>query len=335
MAFLGLFGNYNRPGPGVSKDEPKKPPYIRYFQLMGRKYGKLMQLNLLFLVPFVIAVALMLVLFFFFPHFSLRVGIQDDLAVDINLWFLCVVPIPLFLISPFWAGMTYVTRNFAREEHAFVFSDFMDAVKNNWKPFLLNGLVLYIAWMLLSFSMIYYYYQTAFNSMMIIPFALCFLIAVILLFCQYYIPLMIVTFDLPLRKIYRNALIFAIIGLWRNLLLTIIFGAVLFLFSAFFTSLVTIVIGLAFILLCLFSFVSYSTNFIVYPLVEKLMIQPYYNNQEKTEENKNDEDEDKEIENEQRGQMDQEDKPEYVYVNGRLIKRTLVEDEQVFTDKHE
>ena len=33
--------------------------------------------------------------------------------------------------------------------------------------------------------------------------------------------------------------------------------------------------------------------------------------------------------------MDQEDKPEYVYVNGRLIKRTLVEDEQVFTDKHE
>ena len=65
------------------------------------------------------------------------------------------------------------------------------------------------------------------------------------------------------------------------------------------------------------------------------MIQPYYNNQEKTEENKNDEDEDKETENEQRGQMDQEDKPEYVYVNGRLIKRTLVEDEQVFTDKHE
>ena len=43
-----------------------------------RKYGKLMQLNLLFLVPFVIAVALMLVLFFFFPHFKVAYEGHED-----------------------------------------------------------------------------------------------------------------------------------------------------------------------------------------------------------------------------------------------------------------
>ena len=67
FGFFG-FGNYSRPGPGVSKDEPKKPAYIRYFQLMGRKFGKLMQLNLLFLVPVAVVVFLMGCLFFFAPE---------------------------------------------------------------------------------------------------------------------------------------------------------------------------------------------------------------------------------------------------------------------------
>ena len=35
---------------------------------------------------------------------------------------------------------------------------------------------------------------------------------------------MIITFDLSLSKIYKNALIFAIIGLWRNLMLIAIIG---------------------------------------------------------------------------------------------------------------
>ena len=37
------------------------------------------------------------------------------------------------LTGPFTAGMSYVTRNWARDEHAFIWSDFRDAVKENWK----------------------------------------------------------------------------------------------------------------------------------------------------------------------------------------------------------
>ncbi len=42
--------------------------------------------------------------------------------------------IPCLLITgPIQAGMAYVTRNWARDEHAFPWADFRDAVKENWK----------------------------------------------------------------------------------------------------------------------------------------------------------------------------------------------------------
>ena len=41
--------------------------------------------------------------------------------------------IPCIAITgPLTAGICYVTRNWARDEHAFIWSDFRDAVKENW-----------------------------------------------------------------------------------------------------------------------------------------------------------------------------------------------------------
>ena len=62
--------------------------------------------------------------------------------------------IPAITITgPFTPGLCYVTRNWARDEHAFIFSDFKDAVKENWKQGLLTGfitglvpVVAYVCW---------------------------------------------------------------------------------------------------------------------------------------------------------------------------------------------
>ena len=59
MAFLGLFGNYDKPGPGVDKDEPKKAAPVRFFEILWRKLSKLVQLNLTFMIPFIVVIALM------------------------------------------------------------------------------------------------------------------------------------------------------------------------------------------------------------------------------------------------------------------------------------
>lgn len=336
FGFFSMFTNYSRPGPGVRKDEPKKPPYIRYFQLMGRKYSKLIQLNLLFLVPVLVSLVLMVLLFFAAPvHYVLEVKVQGYSLV-LDLWNMYVVPLPLVLISPFVAGITYVTRNFAREEHAFIFSDFKDAIKENWKAFLVNGFILYVAYILLSFSMLYYYNQSVTNWFFIIPFSLCFLVAIILLFCQYYIPVMLVTFDLSLKQVYRNALIFSIAGLGRNLLLTAIFVTmVVVMFIAVSYMVLTLLIALVFVLLFMFSFISYTTNFIIQSLIEKYLLQPFYRQQEEEAKKKAGiVEEPKEDRTDKAGEMDEEEAPEYVYVNGRLRKRSELEEDQLFEDKH-
>lgn len=59
---------------------------------------------------------------------------------------LAVFLIPAIAITgPVQAGMAYVTRNWARDEHAFVWADFKDALKENWKQglgvSLISGLV--------------------------------------------------------------------------------------------------------------------------------------------------------------------------------------------------
>ena len=213
MAFFGLIGNYDKPGPGVSKDEPKKAAPVRFFEILWRKLSKLVQLNLIFMIPFAVVVALMVVIFFLpLPHFAFNTSLFGPL----DLYAIYAVPLPLILMAPFSAGMAYVTRNFAREEHAFVWSDFWEAVKNNWKASLLNGIIVYVAYVFLSFSVFFYSNQMQSNWLYMVPFAVCAILFVLMLFAQFYIPLMIVTMDLKLRHIYRNAVSYTHLTLPTN-----------------------------------------------------------------------------------------------------------------------
>ena len=62
MGLFDLFNNYDKPGPGVSKDEPRKAPPIRFFEIFWRKLSKLVQLNLIYMIPFTLAVAIMVLI---------------------------------------------------------------------------------------------------------------------------------------------------------------------------------------------------------------------------------------------------------------------------------
>ena len=48
---MGLFGrSFEKPGPGVNKDEPRKKGAARFFELLGRDFWDLIKLNLLFCI---------------------------------------------------------------------------------------------------------------------------------------------------------------------------------------------------------------------------------------------------------------------------------------------
>ena len=324
MAFH-LFGNYSKPGPGVSKDEPQKPAFFRFWTIFFRKWTKFAELNLIFILPVALAVAL----FFCINRFSTLV------------W---VCAIPVVILFPFWGGLTFVTRNYAREEHAFVWSDFKDAVKENWKKLLVNGLITYAITVVLSYTVPFYGSAVSNGGswFFYIPLAICIAIGTLFLFAQYYIPLMIVTFDLKLKQIYKNGFIFAIVGLWRNLLLTVILAVWIFLHViAFLLVGWPLLVEILLLLFLDFSLVCFLINFTVYPLIEKMMIKPYYDKQNAAAEGTETKEQpalEKKEEFEDSGYEGEEDKsePEYVFVNGKLVKRTQMadgEEEQVFEDR--
>ena len=265
VAFFGLFGNYDKPGPGVSKDEPPKAAPVRFFEILLRKFSKLVQINLIFMIPTIIACVLMVLIYFFPTHFV----IQISGITQIDGWATFMVPLPLVFLSPFCAGLTIVTRNFAREEHAFVWSDFWEAVKLNWKYFLLNGFLCYLAYTILGFSIIYYYNMAATEWLYYVPLWLCVVIGVVFLFAQYYLPVMFVTFDLKFTHAYKNALIFTVAGFGRNILLTVILAAMIIAMMNLPLLNITLLIYVLLFVFFLFSFVSFLVNFTVYSLIDR------------------------------------------------------------------
>lgn len=326
MGFFG-FGNYDKPGPGVSKDEPPKAAPIRFFEVLARKFSKLVQLNLIFMIPTTVACILMVALYLVPTHFA--VSISGMFQMD--GWATFVVPLPIILLSPFVAGLTYVTRNFAREEHAFVWSDFWDAVKGNWKYFLLNGVICYGVFTLLSFAVLYYYSMTLSGWIYYIPLWLCVVVAVVFLFAQYYLPIMFVTFDLKFTHAYKNALIFTVAGFGRNILVTVILGALLFAFLNIPLLNITLLVYALVFIFFIFAFISYLISFAVYPIIDRYMIQAA-----KRIENGEADEPANSVEEEFPGLFSQspedddedEDEDKYVYVNGRLMKKSEMKENQ-------
>ena len=182
MAFFGLF-NYSKPGPGVDKNAPKKKRFFFFFELYFRKFWKLIQLNLLFLV--------------------------------------CCIPI--VTIGPAIAGMTYVLRNFATEKPVFLVSDFFDAFKSNWKQGFALSLIFGVITVVSGLSFFWYFANSARSWLMLIPLGLCILLCLVLLFMQFYVYLMAVTVELKLKYIIKNAFIFAFLGAKTNLITAFFF----------------------------------------------------------------------------------------------------------------
>ena len=119
--------------------------------------------------------------------------------------------IPAIAITgPFTAGLSYVTRNWARDEHAFVWSDFKDAVRENWKPALavsaITGfvpLITYICWM-------FYGDLAKTNPLFMLPQVLSLTLGVIWLMCLLYLYPMLVTYRLRFKDMLKNSLLLTI-----------------------------------------------------------------------------------------------------------------------------
>ena len=123
-------------------------------------------------------------------------------AVDFGLLLLfpCIA-----ITGPFTAGVSYVCRNWSRDEHAFVWSDFKDAVKENWKQALGVSVITGLVPVAVFIGVRTYHNFAMTNWIFIIPEAIVALFGVLwALSVTYMYPLM-VSYELSFKNLLRNA----------------------------------------------------------------------------------------------------------------------------------
>ena len=106
-------------------------------------------------------------------------------------------------------------------------------------------------------------------------------ICILYFFMRFYIYLMMVTFDLSIRKILKNALIFTVLGWKRNLLALLGIAVITAINIAFFPLFAVTPLGIAIPLILPFlyylSVTAFTSAYAAYPIIDRYMIDPYQN----------------------------------------------------------
>ena len=112
--------------------------------------------------------------------------------------------------GPFTAGLSYITRNWARDEHAFIWTDFKDAVKANWKQSLILSVITSILPMAAYVGWRFYGQLAERNVIMMIPQVLVVLVGLIWSISITYMHPLVVTYELKTKDVIRNGLLLGI-----------------------------------------------------------------------------------------------------------------------------
>lgn len=186
------------------------------------------------------------------------------------------IVLTLFTFGPSMIGSTYLLRNMVKGDPLFLFQDFKYAAKKNFKQGLILGIldILFIG--LLLFDVYFFYINYNMSTLGLFGFWISVIILLLYFFMRFYIYILALTFDLKITKIYKNALIFTILGFKRNILAFIGMLIVAFLdvvLLSFFPPIGVILPFIFGITLC-----AFMANYAAWPVVRKLMIDPYYPN---------------------------------------------------------
>ena len=312
---LKLF-DMNRDGKGVDPGEDTTPNLSFFFKQFGRKFSKIVSVNIIMIfqvLPILIAVYLYFVATpttpsIYSPEYAALFGIQENMSnavTNVNLglfsfqlglptyntyiyWVIGIL-VGLLVITFGWqmVGSTYIMRGLVRGDSVFVVSDFFYAIKKNLKQGFFMGLIDCIVMFVLGFD-IYYFYTSEPNAMTNFMYAMIFAMIVVYIVFRFYTYLMLVTFDMKISKIFKNALIFVVLGIKRNALALV--GLLITTALAIVPIAIFLPLGLGVALVLPFIYYlgvcGFVSTYAAYPIIQKYMIDPVA--PKKTEENEQD-----------------------------------------------
>jgi uncharacterized membrane protein YesL len=193
-----------------------------------------------------------------------------------------IIPIILALLFAVWGwlnvGTAYVLRGVVRADPVFAWSDFFYGIKRNLKQGLFFGMIDFAIIGILIFDIFALYGQTVTYFEYFMFFG-AFALGVLYLIMRPYLYLMLITFELNIRKMFKNALIFSALGIKRNVMMLIgnvfIIALTLFLMILLLPSGVGVMIILPFFYLC--GVCAFISVYCAYPIIKRYMIDPYVN----------------------------------------------------------
>lgn len=203
-------------------------------------------------------------------------GLQNLVRVNTPLTYVFygISALTVFTFGLVNVGTAYILRNIAMGDPVFAWTDFWYAVRRNWKQALpfgiidiaINGILIYNIFNMVVGG------SGFFGSMLfwcnVVIFVLYFIM-------RYYIYIQMVTFKLSIVKILKNSMIFALIGMKRNILALL--GIVVILVLEVMFLLVTALqpVAVAAPLAILFSTFAYMKVYAAYFKIKEIMIDPY------------------------------------------------------------
>lgn len=227
---MGLFRRYDEPGRGIPKAPVEKKGLFKFTEIYGRRCWKLIQLNMIYLITL----------------------------------------IPIVTFGPATAAMTKVCRNWSQERNAFVWADYWDAFKKNFKQSFIMGIIDLICIAGFSIAIPSYSAWAKQTTWMYAPLVICLSCCIVFFMMHYYIYLMIVSTNLSLGKILKNSFFLVSLGV-KNSLWTLVVWIVVGCFLVFFFPVTLFIMPF-----WPFSFICFAGAFNCYPVIRKYVIQPYY-----------------------------------------------------------
>ena len=300
---LKLF-DMNRDGKGVDPGEDTTPNLRFFFKQFGRKFSKIISLNILMIFQ-VLPILVSLYLYFvvtpttptiYSPEYAALFGIQENLTNSVtsvtlglfsfqlglptyNTYIYWVIGILLLIlvVTLGWqmVGSTYVLRGLVRGDSVFIVSDFFYAIKKNLKQGFFMGLIDCIIIFVLGFD-IYFFYTSEQSAMTNFMYAMIFAMIILYIVFRSYAYLMLVTFDMKISKIFKNALIFVVLGIKRNAMALL--GLLVMTALAIVPIVLFLPLGLGVALVLPFIYYlgvcGFISTYAAYPVIQKYMIDP-------------------------------------------------------------
>ena len=283
--------NYNRePRIILTGNEPPKKGAALYFDLFTRKFWNYIKLNMLYCITSIVTFAFywcFLAMFIIPMIFNMiSPDIFKELAEAGNTtvesmqgsisFSVAAIGAVLLIIffggGIFSAGYNYVLRNYARQENAFLLSDYFEHTKKNIGLALAAALIDKLIVCTTIFGVVFYFslMKTTGNSLALAAVVLLVLVFEIYAVMHTFIWTQLVTFELNIRQIYKNSFLLSFAAGVRSIAYIAAMLIYTVLLLAMFIRFWPITI--LFVLLIAISAFNLGGHLYSYPVIKKYMI---------------------------------------------------------------